>query len=160
MSNTGISKISEHQKIVCKKFQPLRILTTSSKNFTQYQIQKFKFLKLPDQSRMIFLISHRYDGLAVKNFIEWADIWHPVIFEYLPHRKLELPKTPKQWVANVLATVLKDSFKKWVDEQVEKRHARVAKERDLMINMDPVMAKVFKESTAVSSKYHSELRIR
>ena len=65
---------------------------------------------------------------------------------------MELPKTPKQWVANVCATVLKENFTKWVEEQVDKRHAKVAKERDMMINMDVEMAKVFKESTAISSK--------
>ena len=108
---------------------------------------------------MITWILIRYDGLAVKDIIEWADTWHPVIFDYLPHRKLELPKTPKQWVVNVFATILKENFIKWVDEQVDARHAKVAKEKDLMIKMDPEMAKVFRQSNAVSSKCHLEIRI-
>ena len=68
---------------------------------------------------MITWILIRYDGLAVKDIIEWADTWHPVIFDYLPHRKLELPKTPKQWLVNVFATILKENFTKWVDEQMD-----------------------------------------
>jgi hypothetical protein len=35
---------------------------------------------------------------------------HPEVYEYLPEPSLELPKTPRQWIANVCATVLGDEF--------------------------------------------------
>ena len=40
---------------------------------------------------------------------------------YLPD-ELDLPKIPKQWIVNVCAAVLGDSFKQWVYEQVEERN--------------------------------------
>ena len=59
---------------------------------------------------------------------------------------------PRQWVANVCATVLKDIFSKWVKEQVNKRNEDLLVEKGLIIEMDPEIAKVFKESTKVSCK--------
>ena len=56
---------------------------------------------------------------------------------------MELPKTPKQWIANVCATVLEDRFAKWVKAQVDKRHEKVAVQKDLMIDIDPEIARVF-----------------
>ena len=56
---------------------------------------------------------------------------------------MELPKTPKQWIANVCATVLEDLFAKWVKAQVDKRHQKVAVQKDLMIDIDPEIARVF-----------------
>ena len=37
--------------------------------------------------------------------------------------------------------------------QIDIRHEKVADKKDLMIQMDPDIAKVFRESTAISSKY-------
>ena len=68
------------------------------------------------------------------------DNHHPEVYEYLPEPKLELPKTPKQWVANVIATLLGDKFAEWVAHQVEERHRKVAVKKDIMIQMDPEMA--------------------
>ena len=56
---------------------------------------------------------------------------------------MELPKTPKQWIANMCATVLEDLFAKWVKAQVDKRHQKVAVQKDLMIDIDPEIARVF-----------------
>ena len=56
---------------------------------------------------------------------------------------MELPKTPKQWIANVCTTVLEDLFAKWVKAQVDKRHQKVAVQKDLMIDIDPEIARVF-----------------
>ena len=60
---------------------------------------------------------------------------------------------PRQWVANVCATVLKETFSNWVKEQVEKRNEELLVEKGLMIEMDADIAKVFKESTKVSCKW-------
>ena len=39
---------------------------------------------------------------------------HPEVYDYLPEPELELPKTPKQWIANVCSSVLEEKFSKWV----------------------------------------------
>ena len=56
---------------------------------------------------------------------------------------MELPKTPKQWIANVCATVLEDLFNKWVKDQVDIRHKKVAVSKDIMIEVDPEIARIF-----------------
>lgn len=77
---------------------------------------------------------------------------HRQVFDYYPEPKLELPKTPKQWICNIAASVIGEHFNKWVRRQVELRHQKVSVQKDLMIKMDPEIAKIFKQSTAVSSK--------
>ena len=74
------------------------------------------------------------------------------MYAYLPEPNLELPKVPKQWLANVCATVLQDKFSNWVKAQVEARHEKVAVKKDVLITMDQEMLDIFKASTAVSSK--------
>ena len=74
------------------------------------------------------------------------------MYEYLPEPNLELPKVPKQWLANMCCTVLKESFTNWVKEQIKVRHKKVMIQKDLGIQMDPEMAEIFRKSTAVSSK--------
>ena len=64
----------------------------------------------------------------MKDILQWLYNEHQNVFEYLPEPELELPKTPKQWIVNVVATVLKEKFSKWVEEQIKKRHAKVAKD--------------------------------
>ena len=67
----------------------------------------------------------QYDGLGVKEIRQFLDDKHPEMYEYLPEPNLELPKVPKQWLANMCTTVLKDSFTKWVKQQIKARHAKV-----------------------------------
>ena len=65
---------------------------------------------------------------------------------------MEIHKTPKQWIVNVAASVLGNVYTDWVKSQVEARNAKVTKEKDLMISMDPEVAAAFERSTAVSRK--------
>ena len=46
----------------------------------------------------------RYEGLAVKDILQWLDDEHPNVFMYMPEKRVELAKAPKQYVANVVAT--------------------------------------------------------
>ena len=89
----------------------------------------------------------------MKDIRNYLDKQHPEVYSYLPEPLLELPKTPKQWIANVCATILQEKFSKWVKDQVEARHDKVSIKKDIMIQMDPEMAEIFRQSTAVSSKY-------
>ena len=92
---------------------------------------------------------YRYEGLGIKEIRQYLDQVHPEVYAYLPEPNLELPKTPKQWVVNVCATVLKEEFTKWVKLQVWARHEKVAVKKDVMIKMDPQMLAIFQASTAV-----------
>ena len=74
---------------------------------------------------------------------------YPDMADYLPD-EVDLPKTPKQWIVNVIAAVLGLLFKTWVGEQIEQRNAEMADKREMMIKMDPEMAQKFHNSTHVS----------
>jgi hypothetical protein len=87
---------------------------------------------------------HRYEGLGVKEVLSFLKDNHQQVFDYLPEPKLELPKTPKQWICNISASIIGEPFNKWVRQQVEARHEKVSVKKDLMIKMDPEIAKVFK----------------
>ena len=53
---------------------------------------------------------------------------------------------------NVAWTVVGQPFGQWVKAQIEERNARMAMERDLLIDMDPDIAEAYFASTSVSSK--------
>ena len=76
---------------------------------------------------------------------------HPHVFQYLPDQQ-EIHKVPKQWISNVINTVVKDTFALWVKQQVEIRNERVKSKKKMMIDMDPLLAQAFAASTKVSRK--------
>ena len=56
----------------------------------------------------------------------------------------------KQWIANVIHSVLKKTFSDWVKQQVEKRNEELIVDRGLTIEMDPEVAAAFEASTKTS----------
>ena len=87
---------------------------------------------------------YRYEGLAIKDIRAFLDENHPEVYKYLPEPSIELPKTPKAYIGNVIASVLEDEFSKWVKYQIDMRHEKVAVKKDIMIQMDPEMAEIFR----------------
>ena len=61
---------------------------------------------------------------------------------------------PKQWIANVCATVLQDIFVSWVAKMVNERNEELIEKKGLAIDMDPEIAAVFKASTKTSGRPH------
>ena len=98
---------------------------------------------LRDLSANIFLFVYRYEGLGVREIRQFLDSNHPEVYQYLPEPNLELPKVPKQWLGNVCATLLEEKFTDWVKFQVEARHDKVSIKKDIMIQLDPEMARIF-----------------
>jgi hypothetical protein len=64
----------------------------------------------------------------------------------------ELHKVSREWIYNVVATVLGTVFTDWVKDQIEDRNEEVKDKRKLDIELDPDVAAAFRASTAVSSK--------
>ena len=58
----------------------------------------------------------------------------------------------RQYVINVIYTVVGENFQDWVDKTIRIRNKRLAEDRNLNINMDPEIAKIFKASTTISCK--------
>ena len=74
----------------------------------------------------------------------------PQVHGYLPD-EIDLPKIPKQWLINICAAVLGDTFRHWVHQQVQERNDVMNDKKGVMISMDPDMAAKFEASTHVSS---------
>ena len=92
-----------------------------------------------------------YENLSLERVLN-AFSNHPEVFRYLPDGK-ELRKVPKQWVVNVMATVIGEPFIEWVKQQINDRNKALIMERKLGIELDEEIAAAFHASTAVSRKY-------
>ena len=64
----------------------------------------------------------------------------------------ELHKISREWIYNVVATVLGDVFTDWVKDLIDDRNEDIRDKRKLDIELDPDVAEAFRASTAVSSK--------
>ena len=73
--------------------------------------------------------------------------------EFFPSYK-EVLKWPRQYTINCLGCILGQRFIDWVDKRIEDRNAKMAKERQTMINMDPDVAAAFAESTSPGAPQH------
>ena len=53
----------------------------------------------------------------------------------------------------MIYTIVGDQFNQWVQEKIRERNDRVASKHDLMIELDPAIARAFEASTMISSTY-------
>ena len=74
----------------------------------------------------------------------------------LPPEK-ETSKMSRAYIANVIYTKVGQPFKDWVNSQVDARNEKVAIEGDNVISMDPRIAEIFLNSTAISGKSQRNL---
>ncbi len=92
----------------------------------------------------------QYEGLTIKEIAAFVAP-HNVVGNYLPDQK-EIPKLPKQWIANVCHTLLKTTFSDWVKKQVAERNKALLVKKDMLIDVDPEIFAAFQASTKTSGK--------
>ena len=92
----------------------------------------------------------QYEGLSVATMQHQA-LKYPEVADYLPDAK-ELPKVPRQWLANVIYSVAGQPFADWVDEVIASRNSKISANEKKHILMDPDVFAAFEASTQVSSK--------
>ena len=90
-----------------------------------------------------------YEGLTMKDMLEWSKRF-PEVVRALPSIEREIIKLHRQFVANLIYTIVGDPFKKWVDKVIEDRNAKIIDQQNLDIDLDPAIMKVFNASTSVS----------
>ena len=66
--------------------------------------------------------------------------------------RLEIHKISREWTCNIVATVLKNKFTDWVDEQIKIRNEEVRDKKDMDIELDEDVYAAFQASTSVSCK--------
>ena len=92
----------------------------------------------------------QYDGLATTQILEqYKD--HSELFKHLPE-KAEQVKLPKQFVINLIYTLIGDDFEIFIRSKINERNDKLQEDRNLMISVDPQIAKIFYASNFVSCK--------
>ena len=71
---------------------------------------------------------------------------YPNVMECLPVAEKETLKFPRQYLANVVYTIVGEPFKVWVTSQANKRHAKMAEKNNVYIKLDPEIAAAFRAS--------------
>ena len=69
----------------------------------------------------------------------------------LPDILREREKLQREYLGNVIYTIVGKPFQTWVDKQVASRNEKVTQKKD-QIELDPEIAEIFKASQAVSGK--------
>ena len=92
-----------------------------------------------------------FEGLANEDIIEYVTtVNNGSDLMALPEPEKELLKIPREYLSNVVYTVVGDPFQNWVNQRINARNQKVTKEQNLAIQMDPVIAELFRHSTSVS----------
>ena len=67
----------------------------------------------------------------------------------------DISKLPRQWIINVIYSIVGDDLREWVSKQVKSRNEKLAEKQELMIELDPEIAAAFGSSVNISSKHLS-----
>ena len=91
-----------------------------------------------------------YKGLTIDKILEEGSK-DGRVRQYMPDER-DIPRLPRQWLVNIIHTVMGDEFRGWVSELIKHRNDHVAEKKDLMIELDPAIAEAFRNSVNISSK--------
>ena len=108
-----------------------------------------KFLK---SDKIKHLTVPHFEGLTVDDFLAYADS-NPRCALYFPPEK-EIPKLPRQWIINVIYTLMGQNFSDWVSLRCVERNDKIKDKKQLNIKLDPEIAQAFRNSQTVSGKSH------
>ena len=93
-----------------------------------------------------------YENLSIEKIKAFTTTKQFNIDSHLPDA-IALHKVSREWICNVIATVMGTVFTDWVKEKIDERNEEVKDKGDMNIELDPDVAEAFKNSTAVSCKY-------
>ena len=71
----------------------------------------------------------------------------------LPAVVKETLKLPREYIGNVIATIVGEPFYEWVDEQITIRNAKFKEDHDQNLELDEEVEAIFQKSTSIGSKY-------
>lgn len=99
---------------------------------------------------MQYLFCPQYKGLTTESILQKSQE-HPEMHWYLPDSR-DQHRLPRQWLINVCNTIMGRPFAQWVEGVCRSRNENLANKHDLLIEMDPDIARVYAQSTSISSK--------
>ena len=92
-----------------------------------------------------------YEGLTVKDILQHG-AQSEAVRAHLPDDR-DIRRLPRQWIVNIIFSLTGDSFREWVSTMIHRRNDNVALKHDLMIELDPEIARAFTNSVNISSEY-------
>ena len=78
----------------------------------------------------------QFEGLTITTMLEYAAMF-PEAMKAFPTAAKEREKFPRQYIANVIHTIVGKSFREWMDRKLEDRNADLAEKREMFIELDP-----------------------
>jgi hypothetical protein len=90
-----------------------------------------------------------YTGLSVEQILDFAGKYVDVQNAF-PDKK-ETLKFERGYICNVIHSLVGEDFQQWVDDRVNARNKKVTVEGNKIIELDPIIAAVFQNSTAIST---------
>ena len=91
----------------------------------------------------------QYPNLSMEKILDYL-AQYEAMHLHMPSERHEIVKLPRAWVINVGASVVGQPFVDWCGERIKTRNTEMARDRNLLIKMDPRLAAAFERSTAVS----------
>jgi hypothetical protein len=82
------------------------------------------------------LSAPQYDNLSMAKILDFLAQFEAMHL-FMPSEQHEINKLPRAWVINVGATVVGQPFVDWVSKRIATRNEEMAKDRNLLIKMDP-----------------------
>ena len=61
-----------------------------------------------------------FEGLTVEDILEFSTRY-PKVADYFPPAK-EMPKLPRQWIINVIYTIIGADLERWVADRIDVRN--------------------------------------
>jgi hypothetical protein len=92
-----------------------------------------------------------FEGLSCADLLKFG-MKYPKVRQALPLEQREIDKLLRKYVGNLIYTLVGQPFADWVEDVIQDRNKKLAEDRNMAIEMDPEVYKVFMASTAVSSK--------
>jgi peptide subunit release factor RF-3 len=93
-----------------------------------------------------------YEGLTVEDLLAYAKQREDVM-RALPAVQHEILKLPREYLGNVIITIVGDPFQEWVDAQISARNAKYKEEHDQNLEVDSEVEAAYLKSTSIGSKF-------
>ena len=75
----------------------------------------------------------------------------PEVWDYLPDKR-DIGSCHRQWIINIIYKIGGKPFVEWTQEKMKERDEKLARDRDLVIELDGELAQAFMDSTSISCK--------
>ena len=90
-----------------------------------------------------------YSGLSIEQILDFGGKYVDVQNAF-PDKK-ETLKFERAYICNVIHSLVGEDFQQWVDDRVNARNKKVTVEGNKIIELDPIIAAVFLNSSAIST---------